>query len=157
MASDEELFAVIATPSPVPPIVDRARWPVHVTVAGIFGVGAPGVAAIPDLLESVLHGMASFDVELGPLDRFGAGGDVPVLLAPHPLLDEIHESLAAGLGHIPGFSPVEPDYWGDGYRPHATLGPAVSATAGDMLAIRVFSLVGLHGPDGHRRFAVNLP
>jgi hypothetical protein len=80
-----------------------------------------------------------------------------VLLAPHPLLNHIHEMLAAELAHVPGFAPAEPHYWGDGYRPHATLGPAVSAKAGDLLSIKTLTLVSLLGANGRRRFAVNLP
>ena len=156
MASDDEQFAVIATPDPVPTVVDRARWPVHVTVAGNFRVDAPAVAGIPALLESIAHDFTAFGVKLGPRDSFGPGKNVPVLLAPHPLLDQIHGSVAAELAHAAGFSPAEPDYWGGGYRPHATLGPAVAAEPGELLSIRTLTLVSLLGDSGRRLFAVHL-
>jgi hypothetical protein len=157
MASDEELFVVVATPSPLPAVVDRARWPVHVTVAGNFRVDGSSAAAIHALLESSVHRVAAFDVRLGPLDRFGVAKDVPVLLAPHPLFDRMHESLATDLIHVPGFAPAEPRHWRDGYRPHATLGLAVRAQDGDVLPIRTLTLVSLHGVNGRLRFAVDLP
>jgi len=59
-------------------------------------------------------------------------------------------------GHLEGFVAVEPAYWGSGYRPHATLGPAVRVKLGDTLPIRELSLVSLIGPSGHSRFSVSL-
>jgi hypothetical protein len=155
MASDEQ-FAVIATPDPVPAVVDRALWPLHVTVAGNFRVDAPAGAAMPALLKSIADDVPAFDVQLGPLDHFGAGKNIPVLLASHPLLAQIHRSLAAELAHSTGFSPVEPEYWGDGYRAHATLGRAVNAQAGDVLRIRTLTLVSLLPDSGRRLFATDL-
>lgn len=156
MVPEEELFVVVATPSPVPAVVDRAHWPVHVTVAGNFRVDGSSAAAIHALLESTVQCVAAFGVRLGPLDRFGVAKDVAVLLASHPLFDRMHESLAVDLMHVPGFAPAEPRHWRDGYRPHATLGPAVRAKDGDVLPISTLTLVSLHGVNGRRRFAVDL-
>jgi hypothetical protein len=156
MASDEELFVVVATPGRVPAVVDRAHWPVHVTVAGNFSVDGSSSTAIPALLESSVQRVAAFGVRLGPLDRFGVAKDVPVLLASHPWFNQMHESLAADLAQVPGFAPAEPRHWRVGYRPHATLGPAVSAWDGDMLTIRTLTLVSLHGLSGRSLFAVDL-
>jgi 2'-5' RNA ligase len=153
---DDDVFAVMATPDPVPAVVDRARWPVHVTIAANFRIGAPAVAGLPGLLGSIAHNLTAFGVELGPLEQFGAGKNVPVLLASHPLLDQIHQSLNDELANLSGFLPVDPDYWGGGYRPHATLGPAVTARAGDVLSIRTLTLVSLLGDSGHRLFAFDL-
>jgi hypothetical protein len=61
------------------------------------------------------------------------------------------------LAQLSGFRPAEPHYWNDGYRPHATLGPAVSAQTGDLLSIKTLTLVSLLGASGRRRFAVSLP
>jgi 2'-5' RNA ligase len=157
MASEEELFSVMATPRPVPAVVDRTRWPVHVTVAGNFRVDGSSVAAIHALLESCVHRVAAFGVRLGPLDHFGVARDVPVLLAPHPSFDRMHESLAAGLALLPGFAPVEPHQWRDGYRPHATLAAAVQAMDADVLSITTLTLVSLQGANGHRLVTVDLP
>jgi hypothetical protein len=157
MASDEELFVVVATPSPVPAVVNRAHWPVHVTVAGNFRVDGSSATAIPALLESSVHRVAAFGVRLGPIDRFSVAKDVPVLLASHPLFNRMHKSMAADLAHVPGFAPAEPRHWRDGYRPHATLGPAVSARDGDVLTIRMLTLVSLRGVSGRSLFAVDLP
>jgi hypothetical protein len=91
------------------------------------------------------------------LCSYQACKDVPVLLASHPLFDRMHESLAADLVHVPGFAPAEPRHWRDGYRPHATLGPAARAKDGDVLPIRTLTLVSLHGVGGRSLFAVDLP
>jgi 2'-5' RNA ligase len=157
VAPDNEQFAVIATPDPVPAVVDRALWPVHVTIAGNFEVDPPAVEGIPVFLESIADGVTAFGVKLGPLDRFGVDKNVPVLLASHPMLDQIHLAFAAELARLPGFSPVEPHYWGGGYRPHATLGRAVSAKAGDVLPMRTLTLVSLLRDTGRRVFATDLP
>lgn len=156
MTTHEDLFAVMATPSPVPPIVDRAHWPAHVTVAGNFRIDGSAATTIPALLESSAHRVTAFSVRLGPAARFGVASDVPVLLAPHPSLDQIHEFLAAGLVQLPGFGPMEPHHWRYGYRPHVTLGLAVHDQDGDVLPIRFLTLVSLHGRSGRRRFAVDL-
>jgi hypothetical protein len=157
MASEEELFVVVATPGPVPAVVDRSHWPVHVTVAGNFRVDGSSAMAIPALLESSVHRVTAFGVRLGPLDRFGVAEDVPVLLASHPLFKRMHESLAADLAQVPGFAPAEPRHWRDGYRPHATLGPAVRLMDGDVLTIKTLTLVSLRGVRASSLFAVDLP
>jgi hypothetical protein len=103
-----------------------------------------------------VRGVAAFSVRLGPFDHFGVAKDVPVLLASHELFGRMHESLAAGLMGIPGFEPAEPGFWHEGYRPHATLSPAVRAQEGDLLEIRTLTVVSLRGTLGRQLFAVDL-
>jgi 2'-5' RNA ligase len=141
------LFAVIATPVEVPTRVDRARWPVHVTLVGLFRVDVP-LDEVAAHIAAATSDVPAFDVALGPAALFGAGEDIPVLLAEHPACHLLHESLAAGLAALAGFEPVEPAFWGSGYRPHATLGPAVAASPGEIVALDRVTLVSLEGRTG---------
>lgn len=153
---EERLLTVMATQVEVPAVVERIRWPVHVTVVGNFRVDEAHTIEISALLSSVANHVAAFDVKLGPSDRFGSGRNIPVLLASDPTFHSLHDSLAAGLRDMPGFAAVEPSFWGNGYLPHATLGPAVRVRDGDALSFRALTLVSLHGNIGQRVSTVEL-
>lgn len=153
---EERLLTVMATRVEVPALVQRSRWPVHVTIAGNFRVDDAHTVEVSALLESVANDIAAFDVKLGPKDRFGTERNIAVLLAEHSAFHSLHESLAAGLKQIPGFAAAESPFWESGYRPHATLGPAVSVRDGDSLSVRTLTLVSLHGNTGQRVSAVEL-
>lgn len=150
------LLVVIATPAPLPAEVDRSRWPVHVTVAGNFRVDERDSAAVPHLLLTAARGIRPFEVALGPAARFGRDASIPVLLAPHPSLDAVHAALAESLSALPSFDPLEPQYWGEGYRPHASLGRAVGVADGDALPLTVLSLFALEARAGLRLAQVEL-
>jgi 2'-5' RNA ligase len=151
MPAEHPLVAV-TTPHVPPEQVDRSRWPIHVTVAGNFEVDDAAVETLPPIMRAAAADVSLFEVRLGSPDRFGAGGSVPVLLVSHPSLDELHASLAARLSEVAGFTPLEPAYWGDGYRSHATLGRAVTAREGERLTLRYLSLFSLM-PATARRLA----
>jgi 2'-5' RNA ligase len=157
MNFEAPLLVVVATPDPVPGYVDRSQWPVHVTVAPNFSVDETSQRDVITLLEASARDAVPFEVALGSGARFGIAADVPVLLAPHPSLARLHEELAAGLAELRGFFAVEADYWGEGYRPHVTLGSAVQASEGDVLAIRMLTLVLLQQQTTTRIAAFELP
>ncbi|QDZ15464.1 2'-5' RNA ligase family protein [Humibacter ginsenosidimutans] len=150
MALTKHPLVVLATPDALPEQVDRARWPVHVTVAGNFRVEDAAVGDIVPIVADATASVPSFDVRLGPSARFGADGSVPVLLASHPSFVALHAALATELEKVQGFTPVEPAYRRDGYRPHATLGRAVHVREGDDLTIRTIGLFSLEGSIGLR-------
>lgn len=140
---DRMLLVIMATPQPLPEHVDRPRWPVHVTVVGNFWIQTAAVDEITALIERAAQSIPAFDITFGPSDSFGTEKDVPVLLAPHPSLQVLHESLATPLADLPGFEPVEPQFWHAEYRPHASLGPAVRVHESDTLPLKVLTLVEL--------------
>lgn len=156
MNFEAPLFAVVGTPDPVPEHVDRDQWPVHVTIASNFFADNSAEAAIIALLESSARDVPAFEVELGPPALFGANADLPVLLAPHQSFDRLHGALAARLMRLPGFIAVEPNYWLEGYRPHATLGRAVRVSEGQTLHILALTLVSLYRGTGTRIAAFEL-
>jgi 2'-5' RNA ligase len=153
---DERLLTVMVTPVGLPVMVERTRWPVHVTVAGNFRLYKAHTNEVSALLNAVANDVAAFDVELGPRDRFGVEHNIPVLLASHPVFHSLHESLAVGLKDMPGFAPAEPSYWEGGYRPHVTLNPALGVHVGDTLSFTTLSLVSLRGSLGQRVSTVGL-
>jgi hypothetical protein len=63
--------------------------------------------------------------------------------------------VVATPGAVPAV--VDRSHWRDGYRPHATLGPAVRLMDGDVLTIKTLTLVSLHGVRARSLFAVDLP
>jgi hypothetical protein len=141
---DRPTLTVSATPEPLPDHVDRARWPVHVTVLGNFRVDAGALPRLERrLADTSPHGPVV--VELGPPAGFGPTGAVPVLLAAHPTFRALHDQLATDARTLDGFEPVAPEFWADGYRPHATLGPAVVLRDGAVLTFRYLTLVVLDG------------
>ena len=150
------LFTIMATPVEVAAVVDRSHWPVHVTIVGNFRVDPEEHDALTADVAAVAGGLPAFDVRLGSAARFGAALDIPVLLAEHPMFHRLHRALAARIGLLPSFAPVEPAYWGRGYRPHATLGNGVSAADGDLLKIRWLTLIALDGKIGRPLSAVQL-
>ncbi|WP_460537604.1 2'-5' RNA ligase family protein [Humibacter ginsengiterrae] len=156
MSTNKVLLAVVATPEPLPEPVDRSRWPVHVTIAGNFRVDAGSVDAIPSMLRSAAETIAEFQVKLGPPEQFGPGRDIPVLLGAHASLDLLHLFLATSLSGLPDFQPQDPQYWRRGYRPHASLGPAVDVHADETLPLRVLTLVSLDARLSRSLYVVRL-
>lgn len=152
----ERLLTVMATPAGVPAVVGRTQWPVHVTVAGNFRIDNVHTVEVAQLLHSVAQSTARFAVRLGPRELFGPAGNIPVLLASHPEFSRLHRSLALGLIAMQGFAATEPSYWGEGYRPHATVGSSVDAQEGDTVLIRTLTLVSLSGDLGEPVASVDL-
>jgi 2'-5' RNA ligase len=140
----------------VPTSVNRDAWPVHVTIASNFVVDVSEATAVSSLLESCALDLTAFAVRLGPTAFFGVNADLPVLLAPHQSFDRLHTALGTGLSRLSGFVATEPDYWFEGYRPHASLGSAVRVEEGDLLPIRTLTLVSQRGRTGTLISAINL-
>jgi 2'-5' RNA ligase len=153
---DGQLLTVMATPIRIPAVVERTRWPVHVTIAGNFRVNEANTIEVSALLDSVATNVAAFVVKLGPKESFGPERNIPVLLALHPEFQRLHESLTERLREMQGFAAAEPSFWEGGYRPHATLGAVVDVREGDDLSLRTLTLVSLHGNIGKRIYDVEL-
>lgn len=115
-----ERVVIAGTPKPLPERFERARWPLHVTVVPNFTVDGPAAAAVVSIVSEAAASSPTFTVDLGPPRLFGPAHDIPVLLAEHPLFHSLHTNIAEEVSKLPGFRPDFSEFWGPGYRPHAT-------------------------------------
>ena len=125
-------YAVVALfyPLDIGTTISRRVWPAHVTLASNFTT-----AAIPDRIVELVAEAAStvepLSVRFGEQALFGPNHDVRVRLVDSEESVSLHLRLADQLESLPGFAAEEPVYWREGYRPHLTLGPSITAVEGD--------------------------
>ena len=125
-------YAVVALLQPldIGITISRQAWPAHVTLASNFTA-----AATADQIVAVVTEAAPSDeplsVRFGEHALFGPNHDVRVRLVDSEQAVSAHSRLTDRLEALPGFAADEPAYWRDGYRPHLTLGPSVTAAEGD--------------------------
>lgn len=110
--------------------ISRAAWPAHITLASAFITSAP-IERIIGAVESADPLAEPVIARFGTSALFGPNRDVPVLVVQSAQATAVHGRLTDELGTLSGFTPEEPAYWGDGYRPHLTLGASVTAVEGE--------------------------
>jgi 2'-5' RNA ligase len=125
-------YAVVALfdPLEIGTTISRRAWPAHITLASNF----TATAAADRIIEAVAEAAPAtkpLSVRFGEEALFGPNHDVRVRLVDSQQAIYAHISLTDQLESLPGFVAEEPAYWRDGYRPHLTLGPSVSATEGE--------------------------
>ncbi|MGX5680535.1 2'-5' RNA ligase family protein [Schumannella luteola] len=132
-------YTVAAFPEPlaVGSVVERQRWPAHITLAGNFFAAVTESRVVARVL-SALGSIDTIEVVLGECVLFGASRDIPVLRADSAELRALHERLAGELSQLDGFTEDEPQFWCDAFVPHLTLGSTVSARPGE--AVRIASV-----------------
>lgn len=125
-------YAVVAlfNPLDIGTSISRQAWPAHVTLASNFTASAPA-EQITGVVAEAAPAAEPLSVRFGEHALFGPNQDVRVRLVDSEQAVSVHSRLADQLESLPGFAAEEPAYWRDGYRPHLTLGPSVSATDGD--------------------------
>ncbi|WP_413601707.1 2'-5' RNA ligase family protein [Curtobacterium sp. Curtsp57] len=128
----------------MPASVDRANWPVHVTVLPNFVVDGSAVAAVTSIVREAADRQSAFDADLGPRAMFGPRRDVPVLLAEHPVFHTLHGSFSGSVESLPGFRTDHAEFWGTGYRPHATV--VCGAERARRISITNLAVASLAGP-----------
>jgi hypothetical protein len=141
---DAARFAVVALleVSEVGAVVERKRWPAHVTLVSNFVTTAPA----RDLAEVLRRHLAvdrPLVVDLGASAFFGHDETVPVRLVAPEAFSRIHEALVDALDATSRIIADEPSNWRDGYRPHLTLGPAVDPARVDGRVVREIALARL--------------
>ena len=147
MVDEQTRWCVAAMLAPIRPGASssRAAWPAHVTLASSFRVADP--AALHDVVESAVRDVGTLDVRLGRMAWFGDRQDVPVLLVASSGVERAHERLAQALVPLPGFAADTPRHWRAGYRPHLTLGRAVSMPGGSDVTVDCLAIARLDGQD----------
>jgi hypothetical protein len=143
-----EHIVVVASPGPLPEVIDRSHWPAHITVVSNFRADLSGIPAISHAVRATATRLPPFEVVLGPTALFGTEGDVPVLLAEHAFLHQLHESIGDAVAGTRCFQADHPAFWGSGYRPHATLGPSVGLSDAELLRITHLVVVSLQTTTG---------
>ena len=125
-------YAIVALfePLDIGTTINRRAWPAHVTLASNFTAAATPDQVIEVVAEAA-PGAEPLGVRFGEEALFGPNHDVRVRLVDSEQAVKVHRRLAEQLGSLPGFAAEEPAYWRDGYRPHLSLGPSVTARKGD--------------------------
>jgi hypothetical protein len=134
----------------------RSGWPAHVTLASNFLANATA-----DELNRIV-GRADvsskpLSVQFTQLAQFGPNGDVPVRLVQSDGVLTLHNRLADDLALLPGFAAEEPAFWRDGYRPHLTLGDAITSGEGERWNVECIATAQLDGTDAEIVGSFQLP
>jgi hypothetical protein len=122
----------------------RTDWPAHVTLAGNFVT----VASTDELVLAVRRAGVFVEPTIIHFDSkgwFGPNHDVPVRLVSPGRVSFLHQCLADQLEQLPGFVPDEPGFWRVGYRPHLTLGSAITLEPGEPKEIAQIAVAQLSG------------
>jgi hypothetical protein len=144
-------------------------WPLHLTVAPTFVIGgghgdadsADADRADADSVDAdranvlaavtpILTERSQLIVQAGSDAGFGHSGKIPVtLIEPTAALSGLHHRLVEALLTV-GAAFDDPQFIGDGYRPHVTLTRSARVSVGDTLTLRQAALVDM-APAGERR------
>lgn len=137
-------YVVVAPLSPMA-VGDRfitREWPLHVTLVQVFASDAsPG--GIVMRLDAVAAVASPITVVAGDDERFGPSRTIAVtVVEPSLELDRLHAACVAALEEL---APVyeNPEYMGDGYRPHVTVKRHQRVSAGDLLTLQQIALVDM--------------
>jgi 8-oxo-dGTP pyrophosphatase MutT (NUDIX family) len=142
-ASSRSRIVIVGSPGPLARVVSSSAWPAHVTVAPVFAIADQ--ERLSETLREVACGTDAVTIVLGPLANFGPA-NLPVLLANHPSLLALHETLTARLAGLPEFRPETAGHWGSGYRAHVTLSETARTQPGDRFAVDTLTAFFSLGP-----------
>jgi hypothetical protein len=137
-------------------IISRRAWPAHVTLASNFttDVLADQITAVVAEVDPLAEPLI---VRFGEHALFGHNHDVPVRLVDSEQALSVHSRLADQLESLPGFCAEEAAYWRDGYHPHLTLGPSVTAAEGDRETASCVAVVEILDTDAKVLAAFHAP
>jgi hypothetical protein len=129
-------------------------WPLHLTVAPTFVIGADDIgadmAAVLTVITPILAKQRQLVVRAGPDAGFGHFGKIPVtLIEPSAELSRLHQRLLDALLAV-GAAFDDPEFVGRGYGPHVTITRSARVALGDTLTLRQAALVDM-APAGHGR------
>ena len=152
MAGSAEYCVVLPlAPLQVGRWIDRAAWPLHLTLVPnvrsdtdldvLVGVVREATARLPPLATT-----------MGDEAWFDPDGSTLVDLAGVDDLRPAHEAVLDALQQHAGAAAVVPEYHRDGYRPHVTVTPSARARRGERLTFRTIALVEL-GTEGREGLA----
>lgn len=141
-------YAVVALfhPLEIGTTIDRRAWPPHVTLASNFAA-AVATDRIIEVVTEAAQETEPLRVRVGEEALFGPNRDVRVRLVESERAVGAHMRLTDQLESLSGFFAEEPTYWRDGYRPHLSLGPSVTAMEGDVKTANSVAVVEILDSD----------
>ncbi len=128
-------------------------WPLHITIVPVFTADAT-----LEHVADALYGQR-LTVTGGGEERFGRGNSVRVtVIEPTPNILSLHRGLLQNLAPLhPVFD--EPDFTGDGFRPHVTRRAFGGVERGAVLELDQLAVVDMTPgqPDRMRRVLAVIP
>lgn len=112
-------------------------WPLHVTIVPVFTAGA-GLEQITDALRG-----SRLSVTGAGEERFGRGNSIRVtVIEPSADILSLHRTLLDALAPLnPTFD--DPNFVGDGYRPHVTRRAFGGVDEGELLELTQLAVVDM--------------
>ncbi|MGN6742706.1 MAG: nucleotidyltransferase domain-containing protein, partial [Amnibacterium sp.] len=151
--------AVYAVVLPLVPLqvgewIDRAAWPLHVTLVPNVATDA-GYDAVLAVVREAAATLPPLSGVVGEEAWFGPGHDVRVDLIESDALPRAHEALLGALEQRTGARPELPAHQRAGYRAHATVTASGRPQRGARLVFERIAVAEV-GPDGRGDLAVPL-
>ena len=134
------LYVVVAPLGGLPARFGRDEWPLHLTLVSNFTL----MHAIGDLkrvVKVVADSGRPVSVRGGAEAMFGPHANIPVRLVESDDAVSIHQKLLTALDGL--IDLVEPDYAGNGFRPHVTARGADQLGSGESRTLDSLSLVAM--------------
>jgi hypothetical protein len=119
-----------------------SSWPLHVTIVPTFETEL-SPQAVGAAIDFATVGQAPITAVVGEDAMFGSFATVRVaLVTPSPPLDTLHRVSLAGVAAL-GAVFDDPQFIGDGYRPHVTATRRRRSNPGDILRLSQIALVDM--------------
>lgn len=129
-------------------LIDRAAWPLHVTIQSNVTSNADPAVVIAAVRDAVAN-IAPLHVVVGEQAYFGPNGSIPVNLVRSAEVGATHDAVNLRLREDANAVSINPSFDGDGYHAHITSTARGRARRGDKLVLSTVLLVEV-GPDGDR-------
>lgn len=123
-------------------IIDRRKYPLHLTALAWFNIGIATKQVILKKIGEVTDETAPFEFETKGEALFGPNEDIPVnLVTLNQHLADFHNNLAAAVES--GGGVIESSYVKELYRPHISHVENLQAQPGDVYKLDEISLLQL--------------
>lgn len=118
-----------------------SNWPLHITIADVFAISSRSKELLADLAG--LRTLHPINSEAEDEDWFGENKDIHVHLMTKPIhLQELHEDVLEILSkNSVVFN--NPEYTGDGFKPHVTVSKNSTFNIGDSVAVDSITLIDM--------------
>lgn len=129
-------------------LIDRAAWPLHVTIQSNVTSDADPAIVIAAVSNAVAN-IEPLHIVVGEQAYFGPDGSILVNLVRSTEVGLAHDAVNLRLREDANAVSINPSFDGDGYHAHVTATSRGRAKRGDELVLRTVLLVEV-GPNGDR-------